>query len=543
MSVVFADANTIKKGGIELMTPQPGMMLVVDDDSMNRTLLATSLQEAGHAVEVAEDGVQALEALRTQPFDVVLLDLVMPKMDGFQVLEQMKADSTLQHIPVIVVSAQDEMESVVRCIEMGATDHLAKPVEPILLYARIKASLAEKRRHDQEREYFRNVTLLTEAANAVEAGTFDPVSLEEVAARPDALGLLARMFQHMAKEVYARQQSLKQEVQELRDAIEYLRSEEYMNKLQKKNYSEFRFSDLKWLTGLPQNALSLRADDLIGHAERCLKAFCGETGNIIIPFSGGRDSTLLALLTKKTFPNRNIILVTALHGFGKHSENVGMQVEMINELIEGTPVTHTFLDLSDIFRQFVIEPAIEDKEFLGFPGICSACKIVMEVFVAHAVAKTYTAPGQVSHILWGYVESQAELLWTEQTEAFRKCLDNYLKNTSFYPNLHIGAPLSECFHYLVDTVLVLGKLGIPVEDHKHEGQCGARGLNPAKLEVDVLKRFIEAKLKKIPENGQWRFIEHSEQIQCPLSEKLREVLAVPGFKVGAYNEEEGQPYM
>lgn len=196
------------------MPTNAGTILVVDDDSTNRTLLSTNLEEEGYSVEMAEDGLQALEILRARPFDVVLLDLLMPKMDGFQVLERMKADSALRHIPVIVISAVDEMESVLRCIEMGATDHLPKPFDPVLLHARLNASLAAKRLHDQELEYLQNVTRLTDAAAAVEAETFDPDSLAEVAARPDALGQLARVFQGMAHEVYAREQRLKHQVQE-----------------------------------------------------------------------------------------------------------------------------------------------------------------------------------------------------------------------------------------------------------------------------------------------------------------------------------------
>jgi DNA-binding NtrC family response regulator len=196
------------------MTTNAGTILVVDDDASDRILLVTSLEEQGYIVEVAENGWQALEKLRAQPFDVVLLDLLMPKMDGFQVLERMKADSTLRHIPVIVTSAADEMESVVRCIEMGATDHLPKPLDPVLLYARINASLAAKRLYDQETEYLQNVARLTDAAAAVEVETFDPDSLSELAARSDALGQLARVFQRMAREVYARQQHLKHHVQE-----------------------------------------------------------------------------------------------------------------------------------------------------------------------------------------------------------------------------------------------------------------------------------------------------------------------------------------
>jgi len=137
------------------MTMTAGTMLVVDDDFMNRTLLATSLEEEGYAVEMAEDGQQALEMLHRKPFDVVLLDLLMPKIDGFQVLERMKADSKLEHIPVLVISAEDDMESVIRCIEMGASDHLPKPFDPVMLHARVNASLATKRLHDQEQAYFK----------------------------------------------------------------------------------------------------------------------------------------------------------------------------------------------------------------------------------------------------------------------------------------------------------------------------------------------------------------------------------------------------
>jgi signal transduction histidine kinase len=119
-----------------------GRILVVDDEMINRVVLSTNLQESGYIVETAEDGQQALEMLSARPFDVVLLDLIMPRMDGYQVLAQMKSDDELRRIPVIVISSSDEMESVVRCIEMGATDYLTKPFNPVLLHARLNASLA-----------------------------------------------------------------------------------------------------------------------------------------------------------------------------------------------------------------------------------------------------------------------------------------------------------------------------------------------------------------------------------------------------------------
>jgi signal transduction histidine kinase len=141
-----------------------GGILVVDDEHLNRVLLSTSLQEAGYDVETAEDGRKALAMLREQPYDAVLLDLIMPRMDGYETLAEMKRDPELRRIPVIVVSSMDEMDSVVRCIEMGATDYLTKPVNPVLLHARIRASLAslQEERMAVLREQFAQVAAAQE---------------------------------------------------------------------------------------------------------------------------------------------------------------------------------------------------------------------------------------------------------------------------------------------------------------------------------------------------------------------------------------------
>jgi two-component system cell cycle response regulator len=197
-----------------------GNILVVDDDLINRLVLSTNLQEQGYEVATAENGRQALDMLGSQPFDVVLLDLVMPELDGFQVLEHMKRDSAQREIPVIVISALDEMESIIRCIEMGATDYLPKPFDASLLRARLNASLADKRLRDIELEYLEQVNHVIQAAAAVESGAFECDSLDSVAARDDALGRLARVFQTMARQVYAREQSLRQQVQELQIEID-----------------------------------------------------------------------------------------------------------------------------------------------------------------------------------------------------------------------------------------------------------------------------------------------------------------------------------
>jgi len=123
-------------------------ILIVDDHATNRMKLSMAVFHLGHQVELAEDGVQALELLRSRPIDLVLLDILMPQMDGTTVLLHMQADVQLRDIPVIVVSAVDEMESVVACIERGAEDYLPKDFDPVLLEARVNACLEKKRLRD-----------------------------------------------------------------------------------------------------------------------------------------------------------------------------------------------------------------------------------------------------------------------------------------------------------------------------------------------------------------------------------------------------------
>jgi class 3 adenylate cyclase len=135
--------------------PEPGHLLVVDDNKVNRILLARGLERQGHKVETAENGKQALEKLRSIPFDLVLLDIEMPEMNGYQVLETCLKDSELRDIPIIMTSSLDELDSVVKCVELGAEDYLNKPVNPILLRARVNASLEKKRLRDEQRKLFR----------------------------------------------------------------------------------------------------------------------------------------------------------------------------------------------------------------------------------------------------------------------------------------------------------------------------------------------------------------------------------------------------
>ena len=153
-----------------------------------------------------------------------------------KVLAHLKSDPARRDLPVIVISALDEMESVIRCIGMGAEDFLPKPFDPLLLRARLGACLEKKRLRDQEVEYLQQVAHVTAAAAAVEAGQFKADSLDIVAARPDALGQLGRVFQRMAREVYAREQSLKQQVQELRIQIDEVKKAREVAEITESDY-------------------------------------------------------------------------------------------------------------------------------------------------------------------------------------------------------------------------------------------------------------------------------------------------------------------
>ena len=131
-----------------------GFILVVDDNEMNRDLLVTRLKKNGHKVNVALNGQEAIQKLNEKNFDLLILDIMMPIMNGYEVLKHIKADEKLKAIPVIMFSALDEIDSLVRCLEMGAEDYLVKPVKPIILKAHVSASLEKKQLRDREQMYY-----------------------------------------------------------------------------------------------------------------------------------------------------------------------------------------------------------------------------------------------------------------------------------------------------------------------------------------------------------------------------------------------------
>lgn len=169
-----------------------GSVLVVDDSDLGRELLSRRLQREGYRVTPARNGREALEHLREEPFDLVLLDIIMPEMNGYHVLEQMKGDPALLHLPVIMISALDEIDAVVRCIEMGAEDYLPKPFDPVILRARIGACLEKKRLRDQEQ---RTYQALVESQQRLAAELADAADYVRSLLPPPLSGELATEWQ------------------------------------------------------------------------------------------------------------------------------------------------------------------------------------------------------------------------------------------------------------------------------------------------------------------------------------------------------------
>ncbi|MBX3059597.1 MAG: response regulator [Anaerolineae bacterium] len=147
-----------------------GRILIVDDNRLNRLKLSRYLEQEQCAVAAVENGRDALRVLHQEPFDIVLLDIMMPEMDGFEVLARMKRDVHLRDIPVIVISALDEIDSVVRCIEMGAEDYLPKPFNTVLLRARLNACLQKKKLRDLERSYLQQEMMLRQSEKLATLG-------------------------------------------------------------------------------------------------------------------------------------------------------------------------------------------------------------------------------------------------------------------------------------------------------------------------------------------------------------------------------------
>jgi CheY-like chemotaxis protein len=197
--------------------PTRGQILIVDDSPTNRLKMKMAVEALGHEAITIDDGKKAISHLSVREFDVVLLDIVMPIMDGFEVLRRIRDDEDLRHIPVIVVSALEDMQDVAKAIKLGAVDFLPKNFDGVILSARIGSCLEKKRHRDQEIETLGEIRRLIVAAGELDSDSFNPLQsgVQDIAMRSDPMGQLAIVLLNKSIEVYNRQQHQKQQIKTL----------------------------------------------------------------------------------------------------------------------------------------------------------------------------------------------------------------------------------------------------------------------------------------------------------------------------------------
>lgn len=201
--------------------PKNPLVLIVDDTLLSRKKLGKALSEIGIESVSASDGQSCLDRLSEGGIDLVLLDIVMPGIDGFEVLRRVSQDPRMKEVPVLVISSLDESDDIAKALELGAVDFLPKHVEPSIFKARVLGTLEKKRLRDIELTYFEDVETLTEAARDLREGASDPtqMSVGRVSDRKDGLGNLARVFSELAEAVHRRERAARLRINLLQGSL------------------------------------------------------------------------------------------------------------------------------------------------------------------------------------------------------------------------------------------------------------------------------------------------------------------------------------
>ena len=214
-----APAWTSSEAVKRAVAPEQERILVVDDMEAPRQVIARLLERLDYEVLTAASGLDALAIVQRERIDLIISDIEMPECDGFTLLQRLKENKSTQEIPVIVLSGLDDTASIVRCIELGAEDHLSKPLNSRLMQARVRTSLDRKRMRDHELEYLSRVARLTAAAEQVENATYQTASIANLKGHDDELGRLARVFDRVVSGLQSREAHLQRRLRQFGDEI------------------------------------------------------------------------------------------------------------------------------------------------------------------------------------------------------------------------------------------------------------------------------------------------------------------------------------
>jgi len=321
----------------------------------------------------------------------------------------------------------------------------------------------------------------------------------------------------------------------IQEAINFIRSEPYLKVLGTSNMPQEMLNETKRIIA-DEGELVERANELGVTARQSLVNFYEDGGNILIPFSGGYDSTAIAAytLSMPEVQNRDVQLVTAVTGFTrKGHQNPANQVRLLEQHLQ-TPIKHYFLNLSPWFSSLVVDTAHQDKQQLGYPGLCAACKVVMEVGMANTAKKL----GAV-HVSWGYNNFQETLQWPEQHRAQRRAMEEFFNQEM--PYLNVGSPLFEVVQLPIDPVLLLGNLGLPVDNKDGEARCWAAGTNPSSIDDERLYKFVTDKIQTLPADLSGVLLSERPEVQSYGDQVLR-LKEDKDYMTGHYDESEHMQY-
>jgi hypothetical protein len=282
----------------------------------------------------------------------------------------------------------------------------------------------------------------------------------------------------------------------MQEAIGFVRSDSFQVMYRSSNAPSWMIEAADAIIAAPDDRLERYARGIERWGAQALVEFTGSAERIAIPFSGGYDSTAITAMVLKnmdSFPNlQEVVLVTAVTGLvDTGGDNPVHQAERLSNYY-GMPIRHGFVDTYSLTRQHVIDTAVQDAQELGFPGICSSCKDVMDVAIAHALNKE-----GISTVIWGYNSYQRNLAWAEQHEAQRQAVFEY--HGRFYPHMRISSPLYDAIRFPPDPVLLFGALGLNPQNPSGEARCLARGMNGQEINPQRLYDFTVNKLTQITE--------------------------------------------